>query len=154
MKKEVRQRILKQLILEHTIGTQEELIQLLEASGVHATQATISRDIRELSIIKQHLENGQVKYALFSQEGGHSIQTKLENSLKDSLIRLECIQFMVIVHTDANSADVITNYLDEVGYEEIAGTIAGIDTIFIIAYTHEQALSLVTRIEAMISSNK
>lgn len=150
MKKEIRQRILKQLILEQEIATQEELIQLLEASGVNATQATISRDIRELSIIKQHLENGQVKYALFSQEGIDSIQTKLKNSLKDSLIRLECIQFMVIVHTDANSADVITNYLDEVAYEEIAGTIAGIDTILIITYTHEQALALVSRIEKMI----
>lgn len=149
MKKTVRQRLLKQLILEHEIETQDELIRLLEESGVTATQATISRDIRELSIIKEHQEDGRVKYALFSQEDSYSTQKKLANSLKDSLIRIECVQFMLILHTDANGADVITNYLDEVDYDEIVGTIAGIDTIFIISHDADEALLIKRRLEEL-----
>lgn len=151
VKKTVRQRLLKQLILEHEIETQEELIRLLEEAGVKATQATISRDIRELSVIKEYQEDGRVKYALFLQEDSYSTQKKLENSLKSDLIRIECVDFVLILHTDANGADVITNYLDEVNYKEIAGTIAGIDTIIIICHNTEESLLIKKRLEELAS---
>lgn len=149
MSKTIRQRLLKQLILEREIETQEELIRLLEEAGITATQATISRDIRELSVIKEYQEDGRVRYALFAQEDSYSTQKKLENSLKGALIRIECVQFMLILHTDANGADVITNYLDEVNYEDVVGTIAGIDTIFIICRNMEKSLMIKKRLENM-----
>ncbi|MEI5993721.1 arginine repressor [Candidatus Enterococcus mansonii] len=150
MKKTDRQRLIKQLITENEIETQDDLIALLEQSGVKATQATVSRDVREMSIVKTHGSDGRVKYALFSQQQASSSEDKLKESVKDSVIRMERVQFMVIVHTDMGAADVVTNFLDEVSYEEIAGTVAGVDTIIIIARSEEDAKAVVARFEAMM----
>ena len=70
MKKAERQRLIKQLIMQQEIETQDELITRLEELGVRATQATVSRDIREMSIVKTHGADGRVKYAIFSQAQG------------------------------------------------------------------------------------
>ncbi|MFK4568461.1 arginine repressor [Enterococcus sp. UD-01] len=150
MKKVDRQRLIKQLIMENEIETQDDLIALLEQSGVKATQATVSRDVREMSIVKTHGSDGRVKYAIFSQNQAASSEEKLKGSIKDSVIRVERVQFMVIVHTDMGAADVVTNFLDEVGYDEIAGTVAGVDTIIIIARSEEEAKTVVTNFEAMM----
>lgn len=72
MKKAERQRLIKQLIMQQEIETQDELITRLEEIGVRATQATVSRDIREMSIVKTHGADGRVKYAIFSQAQGTS----------------------------------------------------------------------------------
>lgn len=150
MKKKERQQLIKQLITENDIETQDDLISLLEQAGVNATQATVSRDVREMSIVKTHAENGRVKYSLFSQTQSISSEEKLKVSMKDLVIRIERVQFMLVVHTDMGSADVVTNFLDEVNYEEIAGTVAGVDTIIIIAKSEEKAKILVERFEAML----
>ncbi|MTD41939.1 arginine repressor [Erwinia sp. CPCC 100877] len=150
MKKVDRQRLIKQLIMENEIETQDDLIALLEQSGVKATQATVSRDVREMSIVKTHGSDGRVKYAIFSQNQAASSEEKLKESIKDSVIRVERVQFMIIVHTDMGAADVVTNFLDEVGYDEIAGTVAGVDTIIIIARSEEEAKTVVAKFEAMM----
>lgn len=150
MKKADRQRLIKRLITENEIETQDELIALLEQAGVKATQATVSRDVREMSIVKTHGSDGKVTYALFSQNQASSSEDKLKESVRDSVIRMERVQFMVIVHTDMGAADVVTNFLDEVNYSEIAGTVAGVDTIIIIGRSEEEAQTVVTRFEAMM----
>ncbi|WP_321388880.1 arginine repressor [uncultured Enterococcus sp.] len=150
MKKTERQRLIRQIITENEIETQEELIARLEAAGVKATQATVSRDVREMSIVKTHGSNGQVKYAIFSQKKTDSQEDKLKESIKDSVIRIERVQFTVIVHTDMGRADVVTNFLDMVNYSEVAGTVAGVDTIIIISRSEEEAEVLVKRFEAMM----
>jgi len=150
MKKIDRQRLIRQLITENEIETQEELISLLEAAGVKATQATVSRDVREMSIVKTHGSQGKVKYAIFSQHKTASQEERLKESVKDSVIRIEQVQFTVIVHTDMGRADVVTNFLDEVNYSEVAGTVAGVDTIIIIARSEEEAAIVVKRFEAMM----
>lgn len=151
MKKADRQRVIKQLITKHEIETQDELITRLEEEGVHATQATVSRDIREMSIVKTHGANGKVKYAIFSQTQPASSEEKLKESVKDSVVRIERVQFMVILHTEMGNADVVTNFLDEVNYQDVAGTVAGVDTIIVITRSEEDAQVFVERIEAMIA---
>ena len=151
MKKVDRQQLIKQLIIQNEIETQDELIALLEREGIKATQATVSRDVREMSIVKTHGSNGKVKYALFSQAKSTSSEDKLYDSVKNSVIRIEKVQFMIVVHTDMDSADIVTNFLDEVNYQEIAGTVAGVDTIIIIAQSEEAAQVVVDRFEAMMN---
>ena len=85
MKKAERQRLIKQLIMQQEIETQDELITRLEELGVRATQATVSRDIREMSIVKTHGADGRVKYAIFSQAQGTSSEEKLRESVKIQL---------------------------------------------------------------------
>ena len=150
LKKIYRQRLIKKIILQNDVESQEELMNLLEKSGTITTQATISRDIKELHIVKEYQDNGKTKYTLFSQEDLYSLQRKLENSLRDSVLRIECIQFIVILHTNPKSADVVTNFLDEVNFEEISGTIAGIDTVLIITYNPESALIVKERLEKIV----
>ena len=141
MKKAERQRLIKQLIMQQEIETQDELITRLEELGVRATQATVSRDIREMSIVKTHGADGRVKYAIFSQAQGTSSEEKLRESVKDSV---------VILHTEMGNADVVSNFLDEVAYPEVAGTVAGADTIIVITRSEEDAEHFIERIENMI----
>lgn len=150
MKKIERQRLIKQLITQKEIETQEELIMQLEAEGVKATQATVSRDIREMSIVKTHSSDGHVKYAIFPQNQPSSSENKLKESLKDTVVRMERVQFMTIIHTEMGGADVVANFLDEVSYEDVAGTVAGVDTIIIISRSNEDAQRFIERMEAMI----
>ena len=152
MKKKERQQLIKQLITENDIETQEDLISLLEQQGVHATQATVSRDIREMNIVKTHGLEGHVKYTLFSKVQPISSEEKLKASMKDAAMKIERVQFMVIVHTEMGSADVVANFLDEIKYEEVAGTVAGVDTIIIIAKSENAAIILVDRFEQMMFS--
>ena len=150
MKKAERQRLIKQLIMQQEIETQDELITRLEELGVRATQTTVSRDIREMSIVKTHGADGRVKYAIFSQAQGTSSEEKLRESVKDSVVRMERVQFIVILHTEMGNADVVSNFLDEVAYPEVAGTVAGADTIIVITRSEEDAEHFIERIENMI----
>ena len=150
MKKAERQRLIKQLIMQQEIETQDELITRLEELGVRATQATVSRDIREMSIVKTHGADGRVKYAIFSQAQGTSSEEKLRESVKDSVVRMERVQFIVILHPEMGNADVVSNFLDEVAYPEVAGTVAGADTIIVITRSEEDAEHFIERIENMI----
>lgn len=150
MKKVDRQRVIKQLITENEIETQDDLIARLEANGIRATQATVSRDIREMSIVKTHEADGKVKYAIFSQTPTSSSEEKLREAVKDSVLSIEQIQFMSIIHTDLGRADVVANFLDEVSYPDVAGTVAGVDTLIIISRSEKEAALFVKRIEEMI----
>lgn len=149
MKKSDRHTLIKQIITQQNVGSQEELIQLLKKAGVDATQATISRDIRELRIVKDHDNSGNVRYGIFNQPTETGMEEKLAASIKEEMLSLEQIQFTLILKTNLRSADVVSNWLDEVNYPEIAGTIAGVDTILIICHNEAEAAQVAARLSAM-----
>ena len=95
--------------MQQEIETQDELITRLEEIGVRATQATVSRDIREMSIVKTHGADGR-QICNFSQAQGTSSEEKLRESVKDSVVRMERVQFIVILHTEMGNADVVSNF--------------------------------------------
>lgn len=149
MKKSERHSLIKQLIMQHSVSSQEDLIKLLKEAGVDATQATISRDIRELRIVKDHDSSGNVRYGIFSQPTENGKDEKLAASIKEELLSIEQVQFNLILKTNMRSADVVSNWLDEVNYPEIAGTIAGVDTILIICHNETEATTVAERLLAM-----
>lgn len=149
MKKNQRQSLIRQLITEHAIGTQEELLNHLQMNGVNATQATISRDIRELKLVKIQDENKQIRYALFNQQADSLMEDRLRSAVKREVLRIQRIQFMIVVLTEKDGADVVTNWLDEVDYPEVAATIAGVDTFIIICRTEEEAQAFTEKLEQM-----
>lgn len=149
MKKNQRQSLIRQLITEHAIGTQEELLNHLQMNGVNATQATISRDIRELKLVKIQDENKQIRYALFNQQADSLMEDRLRSAVKREVLRIQRIQFMIVVLTEKDGADVVTNWLDEVDYPEVAATIAGVDTFIIICRTEEEAQVFAEKLEQM-----
>lgn len=149
MKKIQRQSLIRRIITEQPVSTQEELLAKLQEVGVKATQATISRDIREMKLVKSHDENRQVRYALFSQPSETLNEERLKSAVKREVLKIQIVQFMIVVLTEKDGADVVTNWLDEAAYPEVAATIAGVDTFIVICRSEEEAQAFAEKLEKM-----
>ncbi|MEH7352851.1 arginine repressor [Neobacillus drentensis] len=146
MKKEMRLQTISKLISEHEIKTQEELGQWLDSSGLQVTQATISRDIRELKLIKVPSKDGSLKYS-FQIDQDHLISEKLRNKLKDALVGMEVINYFVIIKTLPGHAHSFGALLDSMEIDGKAGTICGNDTCLIICRSPEESVSIKQQID-------
>lgn len=138
MKKSERQMFIKQLVLNHDVSTQDELLELLEEKGVTATQATISRDIKELNLIKSATAEGDVKYTLY-QNTQVTMEEKLASTINSVVTGITHVEFMNVVKTLPGNAHVIGALVDDIQYPEIVGTVAGNDTIMLISRSKEEA---------------
>jgi len=141
MKKTDRQMLIKQIIMNQEIVTQDELLKKLEKEGIVATQATISRDIKELNLIKVPSSSGGSKYALF-QSNSLTIEERLASSISNVVEDVTQVEFMNIIKTQPGSAHVIGALVDEMDSEKIAGSVAGNDTILLISQNKEDALEI------------
>ena len=141
MKKEMRQGKIEQLINQQVISNQEELMQALQAIGISATQATISRDIREMQIVKQQDGNGKLRYVIF-KANNQSEQDKLYKAISDSVTAITTVEFMNVIHTTPRNANVLAAILDDLSLPEVAGTLAGFDTVVVISPSREAAAQL------------
>ena len=117
-----RQAVIKQMISRDKIGTQEEIKQRLEAEGITVTQATLSRDLREIRD-----EEGKLYYSL-----SEHVLSSLDPTVKDYVKSVSRAQFMLVLHTELGEADVLANLIDSDGNPEILGTVAGADTLLVI----------------------
>jgi transcriptional regulator of arginine metabolism len=148
MRKEKRQRLIKQAVREHEIDTQEKLVELLEKKREIVTQATISRDIRELNIIKTVSSNGLTIYKNFT---GDNIQTDmmLKKKLREVVVKVDYINQLTIIKTLPGNAHVIGVLLDSLDWKEKVGCICGNDTCLVISKSQsdrevlEQRLKLI-----------
>ena len=145
MKKERLTRI-KELVLEFDITTQDMLVDILNKDGYNVTQATVSRDIKKLGLIKS-FEDGVNKYVLKkeTETGEHSL------ILKNSVLSVRTAQNLVIIRCAAGMANAVCVYIDSLELHGLVGTLAGDDTIFIAALDNVSAenirVILVTRIK-------
>ncbi|KEK24387.1 arginine repressor [Bacillus gaemokensis] len=149
MKKEKRQRLIKQLVKEYEIDTQEKLVELLEVEGVVATQATISRDIRELNLIKVTSSNRLTIYKVFSED---SLQTdmKLKKKLKEVVVKVDCVEQLMIIKTLPGNAHVIGVLLDSLDWKEKVGCICGNDTCLVISQSQSDRKILEERLRLIM----
>ncbi|WP_027109030.1 arginine repressor [Lacticigenium naphthae] len=141
MKKEERQTIIKQIILNNVVSTQEELMNKLREKGISATQATISRDVKELHLVKTPLGDGSTKYTIFLNNQ-ITLQEKLQATLQEVVIDLKHVQFTNLIKTIPSNAHVIGAILDDLSRDEIIGTVAGNDTILILSKDEADAKQL------------
>ncbi len=127
MKKERLARI-KELVLEFDITTQDKLVEILNKDGYNVTQATVSRDIKKLGLIKS-FEDGINKYVLkkHADSNDHSL------ILKNSVLMVKSAQNLVVIKCKAGMANAICVYIDSLELHGLVGTLAGDDTIFIAA---------------------
>ncbi len=127
--KQQRQRLIADWLSQHRIGSQEELVARLDLAGVSATQATVSRDLDELGAVRIR-GGGAVHYRLPEQlESGNA--ARLDQLLADWVTEIVPAGNLVVLRTPPGSANLVANALDAAGIEEVAGTIAGDDTIFV-----------------------
>ncbi len=152
--KSKRQKLICDLILKYEIETQEELVSKLLDAGCKVTQATISRDIRELRLTKIVGESGAQKYALPAQDA--SIQTPLaglrfSRVLQEGFISVDIAGNIVVMRTMTGMAMAVAAALDHLSLQEIVGTIAGDDTIFMAVRSEESAKRLCEKIETLVA---
>lgn len=148
--KSKRHDMILQIIKEQDIETQEELAEGLKVAGFDVTQATVSRDIKLLKLIKLQGENGKYKYVTSASEK-NNIGDKLNSILKNTLLHVENVDNFVVVKTISGSAMAAAEALDTLDLEDIAGTIAGDNTIFILVRRKEKAEEIVDRLKKMIN---
>lgn len=138
MKKEVRQAKIEQLINQNIISTQGALMKALRENGITATQATISRDIREMKIVKEQDGNGNIRYAIF-KANNQSEEERLFQTISETVIGVTKVEFMNIVKTSARNANVIAAIIDDLALDGIVGTLAGFDTLVLISESSQAA---------------
>lgn len=124
-----RQSKILNLIQKHEIETQEDLAERLQTAGFKVTQATISRDIRELKLTKVNSRKGGQKYMALSQYQ-QQVSEKVIRVFKDALISMDRAQNILVIRTLTGMGNAVAAAIDAFHYEEIVGTLAGDDTIF------------------------
>ncbi len=129
------------IIQEKSIKTQEELADELMAAGYNVTQATVSRDIKDLKLVKKTDESGTVRYAA-DKKNKEVISERLITVLKQSYISSESAGNLLIIKTLPGMAQAAASAIDAYDFDNLAGTIAGDDTIFVAMKTYEDSLAL------------
>ncbi len=148
-----RQNEIINLISENEIETQEELSSLLQKRGYMVTQATISRDIRELKLVKIAGLDGKYKYALPRHEET-AISTKFRNLLIETMLGVDSANNIVVVKTCAGMASGTAAAIDSMGRDDVVGSVAGDDTIIIIMRSNEAAVGLIAELRQIIGTSR
>jgi transcriptional regulator of arginine metabolism len=150
--KVVRHAKIIEIINSKEIETQEELADELKKSGMDVTQATVSRDIKELKLIKVLASSGKYKYVAITPEQNF-LSNKLVNIFSQTVISVENVENFVVIKTITGSASAAAEAIDSLSFEEISGTIAGDNTIFILVRSKEKAYELVRKIKKMLNAS-
>ena len=136
--KEARQKKILELISVIDIDTQNQLIEELEKVGIHSTQATISRDIKDLRLVKELTPRGTYRYASpVSEAADHT--DKLRKIFRESVTEYVCAQNIVVIKTLPGLASAACSAIDKMELRDLAGTLAGDDTAFIAMRDNEAA---------------
>jgi transcriptional regulator of arginine metabolism len=141
------------LVSTQQVSSQEDLGRLLDAEGIHVTQATLSRDLDALGAVKEHLPNGEVRYSVPSRAAIDTSLPRDDHSLQrivaDTLLRAEAAGNIAVVRTPPGAAQYLAGHLDRNPAFETVGTVAGDDTIIIVMRTPKDAQSLCETLVAM-----
>lgn len=140
-----------ELINKNDIETQEDLALKLKLAGFNVTQATISRDIRELKLIKIATKNGKQKYVL-SPNDEHQLSDKFIRIFKEAVTNIDFAQNMVVIKTIQGMAMAVAASIDALDDKDVLGSIAGDDTIFCITKSEKIAINFINRLNQISKS--
>jgi transcriptional regulator of arginine metabolism len=144
-----RQRKIRELIGTRDIETQEDLVEVLSLEGMQVTQATVSRDIKEMQLIKVPLEDGRYKYSM-PQDQRYNPAHKLKRALLDHFIGAEAAENLIVVKCLPGTAGTITSLIDGMDWPEVVGSISGDDTILLICKTKSHGEDVLGHIHDMM----
>ena len=150
MKSQRHAQIIK-FIQNKDIETQEELTLLLKENGFDTTQATVSRDIKELKLVKVPDERGKYKYAVKNSDEEIKVSAKFKTILEETVLRIDVSTSIVVIKTFPGMAQAAASAIDNMNWGEIVGTIAGDDTIFVALRTTDDALILCKKIKELLN---
>jgi transcriptional regulator of arginine metabolism len=144
-KKLARQAAILEVVARHVVGSQEELRQLLLERGMDVTQATLSRDLRDLGLARVSTEDGG-RYVLPEALGAGEDKPLLDNLLPQLFSRIDGVGELIVLRTVRSGAQPIAEAIDQEEFEEVLGTIAGDDTILIVTRSAQARAALTTRL--------
>ena len=132
--KRQRQHVIGQLLADHPVSSQGQLVELLESEGIEATQGTVSRDLDELGAVKVRVAGGETVYAVPElPTETHLPQDHLRRVLGEWVVEVGHSGNIVMMRTPPGSAHVVASALDRTGLSQVLGTVAGDDTIMVVA---------------------
>ncbi len=139
-----------ELIREYDIDTQEELLRYLREGGFDVTQATVSRDIKELRLVKTLSHTGKYKYST-GMDNSSDISSKFYSLFADSVVSVEAAQNLLVVKCMTGMAQAVCASMDAVYWQNFVGTLAGEDTIFIVCRSETAAVEAQDELRKLIS---
>ena len=137
------------LITKYEVETQEELADLLNQAGFKVTQATVSRDIRDLKLTKVMVQDGKQKYVIF-QSNSTGLEEKYIRLLQDAYVHMDMAQNILVIKTVAGMAMAVAAAIDAMNWREVVGTIAGDDTIMCAIRSVEDTYSVMGKIRKIV----
>lgn len=142
------------IISKHDIDTQEELVEFLKKEGFNITQATISRDIKDMGIIKTLAADGRhYKYAV-QRTKESTVADKYLNMFRNTVLTIRAAGNLVVLKTEVGSAGPAAELIDKLNFEDVLGVIAGDNTIFVAIDNVEHTESVCEKLKSLLDSNK
>ena len=144
-----RQTKMLELIKKHDIETQEELSDYLQKEGYQVTQATVSRDIREMKLTKIAMSNGRQKYAALT-EANEDLSEKYTRVFRDAFVSMDMAQNILVIKTVSGMAMAVAAAIDAMHLHEIVGCIAGDDTIMCAVRSVDDTIAVMGRLRKLV----
>ena len=148
--KNSRQAMILEIISQENIETQEQLLNRLQARGIQCTQATISRDIKQLHLMKEPVGQGAYKYAVSGNRMKLNVAEKLRTIFRECIVSIDYAQNIVVVKTMPGLANGACSALDNMEMNDIVGSLAGDDTALLVMRNAEAAELLCQEIKDML----
>lgn len=146
-----RQEKILEIIAASPIETQEQLLEQLKAAGMYVTQATISRDIKELHLVKEQTGRGKYHYVVSVHRATFNSSDKLRTIFRESVVSFDCAQNIVVLKTMPGLASAACAALDHMNISILVGSLAGDDTVLLVMRDNESALAFCEDIQKMIA---
>lgn len=144
-----RQNAILEIISEKDIETQNQLMQELAARGVKSTQATLSRDIKDMRLVKELGPSGNYRYVVAAKTETTDLDMRLKKILRESLVSYDVAQNLLVIRTLPGLASAACSAFDSMEIENLVGTLAGDDTAFLAMRDNESAVNLYHEIETI-----
>ena len=145
-----RKKAILDIVAHYEVDTQETLQALLLERGFSVTQATVSRDIKQLSLIKTMSESGSYKYSLPRSEQDGGSKSTLKRFFSDAVYSIDRAMNTVVIRCHSGMANAVCARLDTAGYGSIVGTLAGDDTIFVLMRSEDDAIAILREFENLL----
>lgn len=142
-----------EMIAGRSIDTQEDLLQSLKKEGFNVTQATVSRDIKELHLVKVMSADGSYSYSNLANPHIENISDRFHSIFVQSVIKVDYAENFVVIKCFTGLAQAACAGLDSMHWDSLVGTIAGDDTIFVLMRTTEHAVALVGELQKLLDAH-
>ena len=149
--KSKRQSKIMEIISNRNVETQEQLLEQLMQAGFRSTQATISRDIKELRIVKELTSFGTYRYTTATDEVAGTFSSKLNTIFRECITNFDYAQNMIVIHTLPGLASAAASAIDAMNMSVVLGTIAGDDTVFVVMRDNNSAAAFCGEIRNLLN---